>query len=340
MNIVVNSSTPLDVDTGIWQPNRSFRANSALEPGMPEVGADPLLNPSRLEVVPEAPLDNWLLIGHEQPFAHLNVGGPNDGKVTMHVIFTNHDTDPDVDTTINVFFWCPDTKVGPGEADVYAALPGTTVDLGRILEGAAGGFRALSTTGVVNTGLTTVAGDIGASAAAIVANTGWPPGTLTGTIYGTDSAGTVPEDAHTDLIAARLDIANRQGALPPLAAALGGLVLTPGLYDVAAVATIVGDLTLDALGDPNAVFIFRCASTLALAAAARIILAGGALPDNVFFSVTSASIGAGAIVRGNILASGAITSAGGAGTAVHGRLLAGATAGAITISAVTVIDGL
>lgn len=335
MNLTVDPATPLDVDTSIWQPNRSFAANSVGEPTMPEIGADPLLNPSRIQVIPQSPVGNWLGVSHGQPFAHLNVGGPNDGKITIHVLFTNSGTDP---IDINALFWDPDTKIGPGAADVYAAAVIAPIDLGAILEGAAGGFRALATTGVDNTGLTTVAGDIGVSAAVAAAITGFPPGTLTGTKYGTDTAGTVPEDAHTALDAAIADAATRTGAIP-LGNALGGLVLTPGVYDVAGAATLAGILTLDGLGDPNAVFIFRCASTFAMAAAASILLLNGATLDNVFFVVgTSATLGAGSVFRGNLLTGTTIAEAGGVGTAVHGRLLA--DAGAITISAATVIDGL
>ena len=45
----------------------------------------------------------------------------------------------------------------------------------------------------------------------------------------------------------------------------GGLTLIPGVYCFASSAQLTGTLTLDAQGDPNAVFIFRIGSTLTTA---------------------------------------------------------------------------
>src|SRR6185369_13338343 len=80
-------------------------------------------------------------------------------------------------------------------------------------------------------------------------------------------------------------------------------------------------LTLDAQGDANAVFIFQMGSTFTSTASRQIILAGGAKAANIFWQVgSSATLGAGSVFKGNILALASITA--GAGAAVEGRLLA------------------
>jgi hypothetical protein len=95
-----------------------------------------------------------------------------------------------------------------------------------------------------------------------------------------------------------------------------------------------GILTLDAGGDPSAVFVFQMpASTLTLTAPSSVVLAGGAQASNVFWQVgTSATIAGGCILEGSILANTTITLA--AGATVNGRALAGAitTTGAVTMS--------
>ena len=71
---------------------------------------------------------------------------------------------------------------------------------------------------------------------------------------------------------------------------------------------ITGTLTLDAQGDPNAVFIFQAASTLITASASTVTLTGGAQACNVFWQVgSSATLGTGSTFVGNILALTSIT---------------------------------
>jgi hypothetical protein len=116
---------------------------------------------------------------------------------------------------------------------------------------------------------------------------------------------------------------------------LGQNYFTPGVYISGTSIMITNDLTLDALGNPDAVFVFQSASTLGTAAGAappgtrtRILLIGGAKASNVWWQVgTSATLGLYSEFQGNILASASITM--GTGSTSCGRLLAGAfTAGA------------
>lgn len=103
--------------------------------------------------------------------------------------------------------------------------------------------------------------------------TGFPPATLNGTLHAGDSPAA---GAYTDLATASTDASGRSSATT-IPADLGGTTLDPGVYQAAAESiAITGTLTLDAQGDPNAVFILRAGSTLITAAKSQVILANGA----------------------------------------------------------------
>jgi hypothetical protein len=92
---------------------------------------------------------------------------------------------------------------------------------------------------------------------------------------------------------------------------LGGITLTYGVYTFPTSAvTLTGTLTLDAGGNTKRQFIFLITTTFTAGAAAKVVLINGAQACNVYFIVgTSASIGAGAMMQGNILAHTAISAA-------------------------------
>jgi tetrahydromethanopterin S-methyltransferase subunit B/cytoskeletal protein CcmA (bactofilin family) len=192
--------------------------------------------------------------------------------------------------------------------------------------GAATTFAILAASTVTNAGSTTVNGDIGLSPGISV--TGFPPGTVNGTIHvGTPAA----IQAQLDLTTAYNDAAGRTVGAILLAGNLGGRTLTPGLYaSTSSLEISSGDLTLDAQGDANAVFIFKMASTLVMTSSRQVVLRGGARAANVFWQVgSSATLGTGAVFKGNILALASITVA--TGAAVEGRLLA--RTAAVTLNA-------
>jgi hypothetical protein len=82
-----------------------------------------------------------------------------------------------------------------------------------------------------------------------------------------------------------------------------------------------GDLTLDARGDANAVWIFQMASTLTTTVGRQVILTGGAKAANIYWQVgSSATLGTSSVFKGNILALASITVT--TGATVEGRLLA------------------
>ena len=126
----------------------------------------------------------------------------------------------------------------------------------------------------------------------------------------------------------RLRRRRRSDAGRPAPADLGGLTLTPGVYENASSLGLTGTLTLDAQGDPNAVFVFQAGSTLTTAAASEVRLVNGAQACNVFWKVgSSATLGTGTVLAGNILALTSISI--NDGVTLQGRALA--RNGAVTL---------
>ncbi|MHB9003570.1 MAG: ice-binding family protein, partial [Coriobacteriia bacterium] len=102
---------------------------------------------------------------------------------------------------------------------------------------------------------------------------------------------------------------------------LGGLTLGPGVYDTGGVISITGTLTLDAQGDPDAVFIFKSTATLITASASRVQLINGARFCRVFWVVpSSATLGTDSTFVGHIFALTDIHAQ--TGAEVEGQLLA------------------
>jgi len=183
--------------------------------------------------------------------------------------------------------------------------------------GAARGFAVLAASTVTNAGVSAIAGDLGLSPGISV--TGFPPGMLAGTLHVTDPTAA---QAQLDLTAAYNDAAGRTLGAVVLAGNLGGMTLAPGLYkSMSSLEISSGDLTLDAQGDANAVYIFEMASTLVTTTGRKVILAGGAQAANIYWQVgSSATLGVSSVFKGNILALASITANNGA--SVEGRLLA------------------
>ncbi|MDN3354282.1 ice-binding family protein [Actinomadura sp. DC4] len=195
--------------------------------------------------------------------------------------------------------------------------------------GAAASFAVLAGSTVTNTGPTTVTGDLGLSPGTSV--TGFPPGQVNGTEHIADAAAS---QAKNDLTTA-YDNAAARPATETVPVELGGTTKTPGVYDSpAGTFGITGTLTLDAQGDPNAVFIFKAASTLITASASSVNLVNGAQACNVFWSVgSSATLGTDSTLRGNIMAQASITVT--TGVIVDGRVLARSAAVTLDTDTIT-----
>ena len=152
--------------------------------------------------------------------------------------------------------------------------------------GTTGSYGVLGGQSVTNTGPSLIYGDLGVTPGTAIS--GFPPGLVLGTQHSADAeAG----QAQSDLTTAYNDAAGR---VPDanLATELGGQTLTPGAYRSPTLG-VTGALTLDAQGDPNAVFIFQADSTLITASNSSVELINGAQPCNVYWQVGSSATGPG-----------------------------------------------
>lgn len=195
--------------------------------------------------------------------------------------------------------------------------------------GVASSFSVLAGAGITNTGTSSYIGDVGSDPTVTI--TGITPGDVTGTLY-TSSNPTVIA-AKVALVNAIADAVART-PVTTIADAIGGTTINPGYYDTTSgTIDITGNVTLDGLGDPNAVFIIKAASTLITAPGATVTLVNGAQFSNIFWIVgSSATLDTTTIFKGNILASTSITVNNGAD--VQGRLLA--DSGAVTTDTNTI----
>jgi hypothetical protein len=106
-----------------------------------------------------------------------------------------------------------------------------------------------------------------------------------------------------------------------------------GVYTSASSLGLSGALTLDAQGDPNAVFVFQAGTSLIVGSSSQVNLIGGAQACNVYWQVgSSATIGTGAAFVGNILALTSISMT--TGATLNGRALA--RNGAVTLDTNTI----
>ena len=166
------------------------------------------------------------------------------------------------------------------------------------------GFAVLGSSTVTNTGSSIVNGNLGLSPGASVV--GFPPG---GIVDGTISAANaIALQAKNDAIAAYNSLASQACNTILTGQDLGGLTLTPGVYCFASTAQLTGALTLDAQGNPAAVFIFKVGSEIATASNSSVVLINGAALCNVFFQVgSSATLGTGTQFIGSIFAQASVT---------------------------------
>jgi len=203
--------------------------------------------------------------------------------------------------------------------------------------GTAGNFAILAETKVSTTGTTAIVGDVGVSPVAATYLTGFSliadasnvfstSSLVTGKLYAANYAVPTPANMTTavgDMYTAYTDAAGR--SLPNFtelfAGDISGQTLAPGLYKWSTGVLMSTNVTLS--GGPNDVWIFQISGDLTMANGAQMLLAGGALPKNIFWQIgggTGVTIGTTAHFEGVIMAAKAITL--NTGATGNGRLLA------------------
>jgi hypothetical protein len=180
--------------------------------------------------------------------------------------------------------------------------------------GTAASFSVLGGSTVTNTGPTTMFGDLGLSPGSSV--TGAPH--VLGQTHVDDA---VAIAAKNDLTTAYNDAASR----PSNGSAgtdLAGQVFLPGVRTASSSLLLsAGSVTLDAQGNPDAVFIFQIGTTLKTGSNTSVSLVNGAQACNVFWQVgSSATLGTGTSFVGTVMALASITAT--TAATIHGRLLA------------------
>ena len=191
--------------------------------------------------------------------------------------------------------------------------------------GTAAGFILFSSVGAVsNTGITHLTGNVGTNSGS---STGF--GNVNGVMH--DNDGSSAQCAADLLIAYNL----LNGTVPtffpgPL---LGnGQRLNAGVYKIGEAATLNLDLTLNAQGNPDALFIFQIQGAFSTNADSKIKLINGALACNVFWKVEGlVSMASGTTMRGTVIANNAAIVMS-TGDTLEGRALS--TNGAITVDGV------
>jgi hypothetical protein len=191
--------------------------------------------------------------------------------------------------------------------------------------GTAANFVLFSTDGAVsNTGISQLTGNVGTNNGSSTAF-----GNVNGVMHDGDASSA---QCASDLLIAYNHLNSAIPTFFPAPLLGNGTTLNKGIYSISGEATLNLGLTLDAEGDPDAVFIFQIQGAFSTNAASKIYLKNGALACNVFWKVEGlVSMASGTTMRGTIIAnnSGIVMST---GDTLEGRAFS--TAGAITVDGV------
>lgn len=163
-------------------------------------------------------------------------------------------------------------------------------------------FAIISGQSLTNTGPTTITGNIAVSPG--TSFTGSGSVSQTGATFLADAVALRAQNDLTTLYTALAGRPTSSGG-NLTGQDLGGMVLTAGVYNFDSSAGLATgqSLTLDAGGNPNAVFIFNIGSTLIAGSGSSVVLQNGAQGGNVFFRVgSSATLSTSATLEGQIVA--------------------------------------
>ncbi len=234
---------------------------------------------------------------------------------------------------------------GGGDSAPAASPPVAAVDpVGAVCDstvsacvdlGTAGTYVILTKTGITNVPTSAVTGNMGTSASAATLITGFSPtldasGTfstssqVTGNIYAADYADPTPANLTAAVGAADVAYGNARDRVPltepadSLGAAgdISGLTILPGVHSWTSVISIAGDVTLS--GSPTDVWILKTTGGITQTAG-KVILAGGALAQNVFWQSAGVVDIQGDMQFAGVVLASAITV--GSNATINGRLL-------------------
>ncbi len=196
--------------------------------------------------------------------------------------------------------------------------------------GTSSSYAVLAYSTVTSTGATALTGNLGLFPGSSV--TGFPPGTVSGSINAGNAAAGIAEG---NLTAAYNNASARSNCAVSIAGNIGGQTLTPGLYkSTSSVAISSGDLTLNGQGNSQSIFVFEVASTLTTTSGRQVILANGARAANIYWQVgSSATLGTTSVFQGTIMAMASISLD--TGATLEGRALA--RTGGVTMQSNTIV---
>jgi len=191
--------------------------------------------------------------------------------------------------------------------------------------GTAANFVLFSTNGQVsNTGLSQLTGNVGTNNGSSIHF-----GNVNGVMHDADGSSA---QCATDLLVAYNQLNTTIATFFPAPLLGNGDTLIAGVYSISAASTLNLQLTLDAKGNENAVFIFQIQGSFSTAANAKVILINGAKACNVFWKVEGKVIMAtGTSMKGTIIANNAAIEMN-TGDTLEGRVLS--TAGAVSVDGV------
>jgi hypothetical protein len=157
---------------------------------------------------------------------------------------------------------------------------------------------------VTNTGITTIRGDIGTNSGDITGFEG--PSVINGLTQNTNA---ITAQATADVNTLYATLKNTPATNSIHVPVFGnGETLNGGVYAIQEAASVAGNLTLDAQGDPDRIFIFRALGQITIGAGTTVTLVNGAVAANVFWMADGAIvIGAASDMKGILVANGAIS---------------------------------
>ncbi len=205
---------------------------------------------------------------------------------------------------------------------------------GAVNLGSAGNYVVLAKSGISTVPSSVITGNLGLSPAARTSITGFAltadatkffsiSAQVTGRVYAPNDAPPTPTNLGTavlDMQTAFTDAAGRAATATELGAGnIGGMTLAPGVFKFGTGLLIPTSLTL--AGKATDVWIFQIAKDLTISSGVKIVLSGGARPQNVFWQVSGlADVDTTAHVEGIVMCQTSIALHSGA--SINGRLFA------------------